>query len=171
MPEDGYDDLSVGMGIDWEDLLPLLIHNGLLDTTEQTIACDYRVSRDKWQALAETSEGKLQMGHYRSKHMIGGKCMRSCEYFICNGKPIYNSPTKQLQEVKKGHYNYLRVRYAGSLKREVSSHATDLAHALYMNRCDNDDTTTTTTTNTTTCLLYTSPSPRDHPRSRMPSSA
>ena len=31
--------------------------------------------------------------------------------------------------------------------------------------------TTTTTTTTTTCLLYTSPSPRDRTRSRMPSSA
>ena len=107
--EDGYDDLSVGMGIDWEDLLPLLIHDGLLSTTERTIACDYRISRDKWQALAETSEGKLQMGYYRNEHMIGGKARMSRQYFICNGKPIYKSPTKQLQEIKKGHYNYLLV--------------------------------------------------------------
>ena len=57
--EDGYDDISVGTGINWEDLLPLLIHDGLLYTTERTIACDYRVSRDKWESLTDASEGKL----------------------------------------------------------------------------------------------------------------
>ena len=33
--EDGYDDISVGMGIDWEDLLPLLINHGLLYSTKR----------------------------------------------------------------------------------------------------------------------------------------
>ena len=147
--EDGYDDISVGMGIDWEDLLPLLIHEGLLYSTKRSTACDYLVSRDSWQSFTETSDGKLQMGYYRSQHMTGGKPKMSRQFFICNGKPICKSPARQLQELKNGNYNYFRVRYAGSLKREVSSHATDLTHALYMSRCDNDTTTTTTNNNNT----------------------
>ena len=47
--EDGYDDISVGMGIDWEDLLPLLINHGLLYSTKRSIDCDYCISRDSWQ--------------------------------------------------------------------------------------------------------------------------
>ena len=86
------------------------------------------------------------MGYYRNKHMIGGKPRRSRQFFICNGKPIYKSPTQQLREIKKGNYNYLQIKYAGSLKREMSLHVTDLTHALYLSRCDNDTTTTTTTT-------------------------
>ena len=164
--EDGYDDISVGMGIDWEDLLPLLIHDGLLYSTKRSTACDYRVSRDSWQSLTVLSEGKLQLGSFTHNHMIRGKRTNCRQFFICNGKPICKSPTQQLQEIKKGNYNYLQVRYAGCLKREVSSHATDLTHALYMSRCDNDTTTTTTTTttnnNTDTTPIASNTTPVNH---------
>ena len=145
--EDDYDDISVGMGIDWEDLLPLLINNGLLYSTKRTTACDYRISQDLWQSYTETSEQKLPIGFFIHNHMIRGKRTNCRQFFICRGKPIYKSPTQQLQEIKKGNYNYLQIRYAGSLKRDVSLHAITLTHASYMSRCDNDTTTTTTANN------------------------
>ena len=49
-----------------------------------------------------------------------------------------------------------------------------VSSVLKISKTSETTTTTvpqTTTTTTTTCLLYTSPSPRDRTRSRMPSSA
>ena len=46
--EDGYDNISVGMDIDWEDLLPLLIHYGLLYSTKRSTACDYLLPHNLW---------------------------------------------------------------------------------------------------------------------------
>ena len=45
------------------------------------------------------------------------------------------------------------------------------ALAIYLKKNDVDVTGSDITYNSNTCLLYTSPSPRDRTRSRMPSSA
>ena len=109
--------------MDWEDLLPLLINHGLLYSTKRNTACDYLLSHNLWQSFTETSEQKLQMGNYSCYTIISGKRKLSRQYFICNGKPLINSPTRQLRDIKKGHFHYLRKKYAGSIKRDVSSHA------------------------------------------------
>ena len=81
--------------------------------------------------------------------MVCGE-QKSCrQYFIVNGDPIFNSPTKQLQNIKEGSYAYLWIRYTGILKRDVSNHATTLTHTSYINRCRNDPSTTTTAATTT----------------------
>ena len=70
--EDGYDDISVGMGINWGDVLPLLINCSLLYSTKRSTDCDYCISRDSWQSYTETSKGKLQIGFFTHNHMIVG---------------------------------------------------------------------------------------------------
>ena len=100
--EDGYDDLSVGMGIDWEDLLPLLINCGLLYSTKRSTINNYLLSHNSWQSFTETSQGKLQMGYYINKHMVCGERKSCRQYFIVNGDPIFESIyyKKQKQQQK-----------------------------------------------------------------------
>ena len=49
--EESYDDIAVGMGIDWEDLLPLLINNGLLYTNKQRTDNKILISHNSWQSF------------------------------------------------------------------------------------------------------------------------
>ena len=49
--EDDFDDISVGMGIHWEDLLPLLLHTGLLYTEKRSTVNRYMLNHFQWQTF------------------------------------------------------------------------------------------------------------------------
>ena len=122
-----YDDISVGIGIDWEYLLPLLINSKLLfakavDTGRRVLA-----SRDLWANLATVVEG-IQMGSYNYNYTEDGKNKLSRQYFICRGVPIYNSPHRQLQDVHTGRFVYhqLTHRPGGAIRRGVTAHASTI---------------------------------------------
>ena len=64
--QDGFDDISVGMGIQWDDLLPLLVDYGLLLTK----GGKYQFNPNKWDSLVSSldinDETKLNYTYYEA---------------------------------------------------------------------------------------------------------
>ena len=80
-----------------------------------TRGCCHRNYGSGYMALyrlsTETSLDKLQMEYFMNKYTVGNVWKPCCQYLICNSKPIYNSPIKQLQDIKGGNFAYLKIRY------------------------------------------------------------
>ena len=95
--DDMYDDIVSGIGIDWQYLLPLLISSDLLFTKTIKSSKRYLVSRDLWNDTTRAyGPGRLQMGYYTHHYKEDGKSKTVIQDFICRGRPIFKSPTKQL---------------------------------------------------------------------------
>ena len=47
--EDDFDDICVDIGVDWDDLLPFLLHYGLLYTEKRQTFNEYLISSSMWQ--------------------------------------------------------------------------------------------------------------------------
>ena len=136
--DDRYDDIGSGIGIDWEYLLPLLISSGLLFTKTIKSSKRYLVSRDLWNdtTRAYDGPGRLEMGIYRYNYKEDGKNKVAAQDFICRGRPIFNSPTKQLQKVHAGIFVYHQLSHlpGGVIRREVTAHATTIIRTNYIER-------------------------------------
>ena len=115
---DGYDDISVGTGIEWDDLLPLLMDDGFLKVTERRTKAQYQFCNERWEQDLAKPGSNLRIGSYRPKKDNNGK-----QWFICNGKSIFNSPKEQVEKVGKARYAYLQLKYPGRLRRYVTLHA------------------------------------------------
>ena len=105
---DGYDDISVGTGIEWDDLLPLLMDAGFLKVTERRTKAQYGFCRNRWLHDLAIPGPDLRIGSYRQRNDTHGK-----QWFICNGKAIFNSPKQQVDTVGKARFAYLQLKYAG----------------------------------------------------------
>ena len=128
--DDMLDDIGSGIGIDWEYLLPLLISSGLLFTkTMKSSSKRYQISRDLWHDITKTyGPGRMEMGIYRYNFKEDGKNKVAAQDFICRGRPIFKSPTKQLQKVHAGIFVYhqLSHRPGGAIRRGVTAHASTI---------------------------------------------
>ena len=79
--DDGYDDNSIGMGIEWEELLPLLTDSGLLFCKEGSKK--YQLRLKKWESLMTELPGKFEMGTYNASYIgADGRRKRCKQYFI-----------------------------------------------------------------------------------------
>ena len=58
--EEDYDDIATGMGLDWEDLLPLLIQNGPLYAQKRSTMNSYLVNHSSWQTFCICFPGSDQ---------------------------------------------------------------------------------------------------------------
>ena len=76
----------------------------------------------------------------------------------------------QEQESRGGAWRALRQKWTGRTAEKGGADAEEPAR-LQRRRLTRPDRTRVFTTSNQNCLLYTSPSPRDRTRSRMPSSA
>ena len=134
--DDMYDDIVSGIGIDWQYLLPLLISSDLLFTKIIKSSKRYLVSRDLWNDTTRAYDGPLQMGYYTHHYKEDGKNKTVIQDFICRGRPIFKSPTKQLQKVHAGVFVYhqLSHRPGGATRRVVTAHATTIVRTNYIER-------------------------------------
>ena len=66
--EDGYDDISVGIGINWDDMLLLLIDSGLLFKTKRKTSNSYQIKHVKWDVLLGELEGMYEKTNYTEHH-------------------------------------------------------------------------------------------------------
>jgi len=153
--EDEYDDVSVGIGINWEHLLPLLMDSGLLKVDKHNRTDSYVVSHDTWTTFILTSTLDLQKGSFAKCYIVNGKKKTVHQYFVCNGSPKFPNPSKQLKAIKKKiHAMPIEITHIGNLGRRVSTHGKKLLRAKYLYRVRTTSpplgTTTTTATTATT---------------------
>ena len=68
------------------------------------------------------------MGYYTHHYKEDGKNKTVIQDFICRGRPIFKSPTKQLQKVHAGVFVYhqLSHRPGGATRRVVTAHASTI---------------------------------------------
>ena len=102
------DDIGVGIGLDdWEDLLPLLVHSGLLYTRMKTSVSRYYIDHYSWDTLCVTFDGgggrRLTKGMFKDANNIR-------HHFLCLGQPFFVSPHKQLQAVSRKEFAFLEVK-------------------------------------------------------------
>lgn len=138
--EEDYDDVAFGMGLQWEDFLPLLLHGGFLYTEKRSTVNSYLLNHFSWQTFCfsfvpstrstrrqDDSLARLNLGYFVNK-----KGTRT--HFICRGRPTFPSPGKQLQAVADGSFVFLDIRSGGNLKRRVATHARLLLSTYLMHR-------------------------------------
>ena len=123
--DDDYDDISVGMGVDYEDLLPLMLHYGLLYTDKSNSSCPYNVPVIDWTNFLQARlNGKFEFTYYDlnyKKSLIFNKYSR--HYFVCSGTPIYPRVKDQLMAVKNGEFAYRDLRFQYRLKQKITHQA------------------------------------------------
>ena len=81
-----------------------------------------------------TPRRDLRIGSYRQKNDTHGT-----QWFICNRKGIFNSPKQQVEKVGKARFAYLQLKYAGCLRRYISSHAACLRDGKWYEEQLTDD--------------------------------
>ena len=76
------------------------------------------------------------MGYYQYNYKEDGKNKTVIQDFICRGRPIFKSPTKQLQKVHAGIFVYhqLSHRPGGAIRRGVTAHASTIVRTNYIER-------------------------------------
>ena len=95
LPIDGFDDdISVGTGVDWQYLLPLLTKCGLIRSKVTSLEREVECDSFKWDELAKASSSqmKMEVTSIRSKYSRRG-------LFYCIGKPLYKNPMHQQQAI------------------------------------------------------------------------
>ena len=138
--DEDYDDLAFGMGLQWEDFLPLLLHSGFLYTEKRSTVNSYLLNHFSWQTFCfsftaatrrsrrqDASLSRLNLGYFVNKKGL-------CSHFICRGRPIFSSPGKQLKAVAEGSFVFLDIRSGGNLKRRVAKHSRLLLSTYLMHR-------------------------------------
>lgn len=90
---DQHDDISVGLGIEWRYLLPLLTKCGLVRSKVTSVVKDVHVDVSQWHEMARAITKKIKM----EVSAIRTKCSwRS--YFFCVGTPQFRNPIEQARE-------------------------------------------------------------------------
>ena len=83
LPNDEMDNICVGMSIDWEDLLPLLINAGLIFIRNRSAISKFFIDHQSWSTLAATFQEKIVIGSHNNGV--------NRDVFICRGMPIYDA--------------------------------------------------------------------------------
>ena len=121
--DEDIDDIACRMGLEWDDLLPLLLHSGLVYAQLRSTVNYYVIDHSSWSTFCFTFQGssKINKGYYVDK-----KRNLNRTYYLCRGTPTFHSPTKQVRAVRNRSFAYLEIRYPGNLSRQVSAHAREL---------------------------------------------
>lgn len=133
--KDGYDDICVATGLDWEILLPLLLKSGLIRSEVRSSVKGYEILKTPWETFCQAFEGPdgLQIGTCRKR-------MQPLAYFIAKGSPKYISPEKQIHALEQGTFRYsFCLNKPTNLQKKIMTlvqalHASDLAERLKKRR-------------------------------------
>lgn len=96
--EFGSDDMCFAANQSWEDVLPLLIDAGLVQSKEVSTAIEYHISRDSWQVLVDYHFERAQIQFYRPRAENGGGHK---SWWVCCGTPTFSCPGAQQRAVAK----------------------------------------------------------------------
>jgi hypothetical protein len=89
LPIDGHDDdICVGMGVEWHNLLPILIKCGLLRSRVTSVVKEVRIDATQWDQLAKSLNMRMEVTCIRTLYS-----RRS--YFYCIGDPRFRGPLDQ----------------------------------------------------------------------------
>lgn len=96
--DDCDDDITVGTGIEWQYLLPLLSKCSLLRSRVTSVVKEIDCNVRQWDEMAKSmvSTVKLEITCIRTQY-----ARRS--YYFCVGKPSYKCPRTQEKEMAKSH--------------------------------------------------------------------
>ena len=121
--DDNYDDISVGRGVNYEDLLSLMLHYGLLYTDKGNSSYTYKVLVINYTNFLQARlDGKFKFTYYDlnyKKSLIFKTNSR--HYFVCSGTPTYSYVKDQLMAVKNREFAYINLRFQYRLKQKNNS--------------------------------------------------
>jgi hypothetical protein len=88
--DDGFDDISMALGVEWRFLLPLLISCGLINVEVTSVVKNFTVNKTQWDEMANALAGlvKMEATYVRLKN-------EARHYYFVLGKPLFKSPLIQ----------------------------------------------------------------------------